>query len=316
MAQSKARTAIALALGLGAGIIAGRIGVLGAMLTRLMIAGQRLPLWRTPAELGMPAESVAFVAEDGVGLQGWFIRAAGDSVRPTIVFVHGWPWNRCGNLAGQSPIPDATVDFLEPAQALHAAGFHVLLFDLRNHGMSDASPPVTFGLREARDLQAAVSFLRTRSEVDVQRIGLIGYSMGANTVLYALPHIQPIRAAVVVQPVRIATFAPHFAAAILGPIGPLLLSLAEPLYRAFGGPPLNAIDPTGAAALSGETTLLFIQGDNDPWGSLAEVGQMVAAAPHARPLVTVPSMDRYGGYQYVGQHRTEIVAFFRELLGA
>jgi len=297
------------------GIFAGRIGVLGAKLTQLMIYGRRLPLWRSPAELGMHAESVEFFAEDGVGLRGWFLRASGDASAPTIVFVHGWPWNRCGNLAGQLPIPDATVDFLEPAQALHAAGFHVLLFDLRNHGLSDAHPPVTFGLHEARDLQAAVAFLRTRGDVDSQRIGLIGYSMGANTVLYALPQIQPIRAAVLIQPVRIATFARNFAAANLGFVGPFLLQLSEPFYRAFGGPPLNAIDPTGAAALAGETTLLFIQGDGDPWGSIAEVRQMAEAAPRARPLVAVPSSDRYGGYQYVGEHSAEIIAYFREILG-
>lgn len=317
MAHNRIHSALGLALGLGAGIFVGRIGVLGAILTRLMIYGRRLPLWRSPHELGMISESVEFVSEDGVGLRGWFIRAAGDGPKPTIVFIHGWPWNRCGNLAGQLPIPDATVDFLAPAQALHAAGFHVLLFDLRNHGLSDARPPVTFGMNESRDLQAAVAFLRTLPEqVDSERIGLIGYSMGANTVLYALPQIQPIRAAMVVQPVRGATFANNFAAANLGPAGPLLLKLSEPLYRAFGGPSLHAIDPTGAAALAGDTTLLFVQGDNDPWGSLAEVQQMAEAAPCTRPFVTIPTSDRYGGYQYVEQHRAEVVAFFQETLAS
>ena len=54
------------------------------------------------------------------------------------MFVHGWLWNRLGNVAGQVPVPDKDVDFLPAAEALHAAGYHVLLFDLSNHGAAVA----------------------------------------------------------------------------------------------------------------------------------------------------------------------------------
>jgi pimeloyl-ACP methyl ester carboxylesterase len=311
MVEDRTRSAVALAAGLASGIVVGRIGLIGAQLTRLMLYGRRQPPWQIPHDLGLPAASVEFTAEDGVGLRGWLIPAHADRPAPAIVFVHGWPWNRCGNLAGQTCIPDATVDLLGPARALVDAGYHVLLFDLRNHGQSDARPPVTFGLHEARDLRAAVAFLRARADVDRERIGLVGYSMGANTVLYALPDIQPIPAAVVVQPVRVGRFAQRFSAAVIGPAGPLLLRLAEPLYQALGGPALDSIDPTGVAALAGDTRLLFVQGDGDPWGSAEETRAMVDAAPHAS-LELVPSSDRYAGYQYVGEQGDRIAGFFKE----
>jgi hypothetical protein len=61
-----------------------------------------------------------------VTLRGWFIQRADDdgTPAPAIVFVHGWPWNRLGNLAGQSLLPDRNVDFLEPAPAIRWAATH------------------------------------------------------------------------------------------------------------------------------------------------------------------------------------------------
>jgi pimeloyl-ACP methyl ester carboxylesterase len=316
MVWSSVRRNAPLALGLGLGIAAGRIGYPAAYLTRLTIAGARQPLWRTPADLGLRAEDVTFPAGDGVTLRGWFISRAGEdgAPAPAIVFVHGWPWNRLGNHAGSSLIPDRTVEFLGPAKALSDAGFHTLLFDLRNHGASDAAYPVTFGVRESRDFAGAVAMLRRRPEVDRRRIGAIGYSMGANTLLYGIPRCQPIRAAVAVQPVHIGRFAANFMRTMLGPIGPTLAKLAGPLHQAFGAPPLDQIDPLTMAPHLGETALLYIQGDGDPWGSLADVRAMASATPNARPVVVAPSTDRFGGYLYVNEHMDEIAGFFAEHL--
>jgi uncharacterized protein len=316
MALSSVRRNGPLVLGLGLGIAAGRIGYPAAYLTRLMIAGARQPLWRTPADLGLHAEQVIFPSNDGVELRGWFIRGAGaaEAQGPAIVFVHGWPWNRLGNRAGSTIIPDRTVDFLGPAKVLYEAGFHVLLFDLRNHGQSGTALPVTFGIHEARDFVGAVAMLRKRRDVDSKRIGAIGYSMGANTVLYGVPRCQPIRAAIAVQPVRADSFARNFARTLLGPVGPALTQLAAPLHQAFGAPPLAQIDPVRVAPHLGTTALLYIQGSGDPWGALADVRAMAAATPNARPVIVAPSTDRFGGYLYVNEHMGEIVAFFKEHL--
>jgi pimeloyl-ACP methyl ester carboxylesterase len=306
----------ALALGLAAGIAAGRIGYPAATLTRMMITGARQPLWRAPADVGLLADDVVFASDDGVTLRGWFIHRSNDdgTPAPAIIFVHGWPWNRLGNLAGQTLLPDRTVDFLRPAHALAQAGFHALLFDLRNHGQSDAAWPVTFGVHEARDFVGAMAMLRKRPDVDRRRIGAIGYSMGANTLLYGIPRCQPIGAAVAVQPTSPRIFAPNLARALLGPSGPLLARLAEPLHGAFGAPAFDQVAPARAAAHLGATRLLYIQGSGDTWGSLADAQAIADATPNALPLAVAPSDDRFGGYLYLNQHIEEIVGFFEESL--
>lgn len=314
--MAQGRDALALALGLGAGIYAGRIGLLGMKLSQLMLFGQPGDPWQRPADLGLPSESVSFPTRDGLRLQGWFIPRDGDdpAPAPTVTLVHGWPWNRSGNQGGVQPIPDTRVDFLAVAQALHMAGLHTLLFDLRNHGHSDSRPPVTFGLNEAIDVAAALQYLRGRSDVVADKLALLGYSMGANAVLYALPEQRDVRAAVLVQPVRVATFAPAFTSAVLGPAGPSLLRMSELVYRALGGPELDSIDPTSAARRVEKTRLLFIQSSHDPWSSLAEVRAMAQASTATTGLIEVPSSDRFTGYQYVARHSAEIVEFIREAL--
>jgi uncharacterized protein len=317
MIWSSMRNRSLFALGLALGIVAGRIGYPAAMLTRMMITSARQPLWRKPSDVGLQAEDVVFASDDGVTLRGWFIHRVEDdgTPAPAIIFVHGWPWNRVGNLAGQSLLPDRDVDFLTPARALAQAGFHVLLFDLRNHGQSDAAWPVTFGVHEARDFVGAVAMLRKRPDVDRHRIGAIGYSMGGNTLIYGIPRCQPIRAAIAVQPTSGTVFAPNLARTQLGPAGPLLAKLAEPLHAAFGAPPLAQVAPARAAPHLGETRMLYIQGSGDKWGSLADAEAIAAATPNALPLVVAPSTERFGGYTYVNQHLDEIVGFFKESLG-
>ncbi|NOK62183.1 MAG: alpha/beta fold hydrolase [Chloroflexi bacterium AL-W] len=309
-------SSISFTVGVGLGMLSGRIGYVGSHLTQLLIMGNRQPFWITPSDLGMSAEEVEFPSRDGIMLRGWFIpRASSDgSPAPTIVFVHGWPWNRLGNRAGSTLIHDQSVDFLGPAKALHEAGFNVLLFDLRNHGTSDTALPVTMGVHEARDFADAVAMLRQRNDVAGGRIGAIGYSMGANSLIYGIPLCQPICAAIAIQPVRITTFARNFTRMLLGPIGPSLFNAAVPLHRALGGPPLTQVNPASVAYDLGETEVLYVQGSGDRWGTLEDVQAMADATPHTHPVVVVPSTERYGGYHYVNEQIDSVIAFFQQRL--
>jgi pimeloyl-ACP methyl ester carboxylesterase len=296
------------------GMVAARLGPTAAALLRLAIVGNRQSIRQSPAEHGLQSEPVEFPSNDGVALRGWFVQRSGggDTPAPAIVFVHGWGWNRLGNQAGQSVLPDRTVRFLPAARALAAAGFHVLLFDLRNHGESAAAPPVTFGVRESRDVVGAVAMLRKRPDVDKRRIGLLGFSMGANAAIYAVPRCQPIRAAVAVQPTTASVFEPRLARTMMGVAGPLLAKLTEPVHMAFGAPPRAAIAPGRAAPYLGETRVLYIQGSGDQWGTVEDVQAIAAATPNAQPLVVVPSEERFGGYLYVEENPEAIVRFFEE----
>jgi dienelactone hydrolase len=303
---------IVIALGLGA---LAKVAWRPMVLFRLTVAGRRGPLSRTPGDVGLDYSDVSFPATDGVGLAGWFIPAASSEPRsPAVVFVHGWPWNRLGNVAGQVPIPDRSVDFLVPARALHDAGYHVLLFDLRNHGESERDIPLTFGIKEGKDFAGAVRFVAGRDDVDPERIGAIGYSAGANTVLYGLPLAPPVRAAILAQPTKVAAFNKNFAKTEFGAFGPAILAMTNITFKLLGAP-MSAHDPAAVARQAGETVTRFVQGSGDPWGSMEIVEEMARAVPRGlMPVVVAPSTERYEGYRYMENNVEEVVSFFDEYL--
>ncbi len=284
------------------------------LMTKLMLRSHRAPLTRTPAEAGLAYEDVAFAASDGVALKGWFIPAEG--VAPAIVFVHGWMWNRLGNVAGQTPVPDRDVDFLPAVQALHEAGFAVLLFDLRGHGESaDARGPQTYGPVEARDFVGAVGYLHTRADVDGERIGAIGTSAGGNIVLYGVPDAQPIKAVLAIQPTKLTAFNTNFARTELGPLGPALIKPVDFLYAALRSPRPSRQDPAIPARKLNGTVVRYVQGTGDQWGEMAVVEAFAAATPHtAGPVIAFPSTERYSGYQYISERSADVVAFFDQYL--
>jgi uncharacterized protein len=127
----------------------------------------RLPVCcQTPADFGLHYEDVAFPTSDGLTLHGWYIPGRNGA---TILFAHGGGGNRLG--VGQ----------LEQAAALAERGFSVLLFDQRGHGESDGAQ-ISF---TGADVLAALKYLRTRSDVDPDRIGTNGLSLGAINIVHA-----------------------------------------------------------------------------------------------------------------------------------
>ncbi len=284
-------------------------------LTKLMVVGARLPVTRTPAEAGLAFEDVAFKSSDDVDLKGWFIpAAAGGGPAPTVLFVHGWLWNRMGNLAGRVPFTDRDVDFLPPTKALHDAGFNVLLFDLSNHGESGRRLPLTFGPFEARDFVGAVRYLRTRPDVDGDRIGVVGTSMGGNIALIGAVECLPIKAMLLVQPTKPYSFSAAFAADVMGKIGSASLPMVDVSYVAARAPRPSTIDPGEYAARLPDTQQKYVQGTGDPWGSMDIVQSFVDRAPKVLPLVKYPSTGRYEGYRYVTEQAGEVAAYFTEYL--
>jgi len=281
--------------------------------TRVMMAGIRQPIERTPAAVGLEFEDVAFPSTDGVALKGWFVpaRAGTDAdARPTVIWVHGWPWNRYGNVTGRVPWRDRTVDFLSATKALHNAGFHVLLFDLASHGESGRRFPLTYGVREARDYAGAVAYLRSRPDVDGERLGAIGMSAGGSTVLYGTPDAQPIRALLAVQPTKVKVFGDNMARSEFGRMGPALNKGLDLLYWILRAPAPKDHDPAIPAGRLGDTVVQYVQGTGDQWGQLDDVENMSRATPNSLGVIAYPSEERYGGYAYIDTHTDDVVAFF------
>jgi pimeloyl-ACP methyl ester carboxylesterase len=123
---------------------------------------RRRPGALTPADRGLPFEETVVHAPSG-DLPAWFIPARGGASGPGVVLVHGWESNR-----------DRT---LPNAQVLHAAGFHVLTFDVRGHG-DNAPETLPISVAEFRD-DATAAFEALLARPEVTRGGLLGHSLGA-----------------------------------------------------------------------------------------------------------------------------------------
>ncbi len=286
------------------GAVLGLLATVCLYLARFVLHPPRQALWATPRHFGLDYEEVRFPARDGVRLSGWFVPAAGGiGRRPAVVLAHGWPWNRLGS-SGGGPLEDLPgsrpVEFLPLVVALHEAGYHVLMFDLRNHGESAAAPPVTFGFLEANDVLGALAYLQGRQDVHADRLGLVGFSLGANAILFSLARGAGVRAAIAVQPTSPKVFSQGYSRFLLGPFGGLLAAALRAAYPVLaGGLRFSAIDPVFAAAAAGPTPVLYVQGMGDPWGSVRDVTRMVAVTRGAVEPHFPPAANRYDGYQYV-----------------
>lgn len=149
--------------------------VCGVAADRLSQAYRR-PLGTTPAAYGLPYEEVAFMsAVDAVPLKGWLIGTPG---APTVLALHG----------RNSARDDGNI--MTVAQELVRHGYSVFTFDFRTHGESGGSR-YSLGMLETRDVAGALQYLEGRG---VEKIGALGFSMGASVGLLSLRDHPEIRA--------------------------------------------------------------------------------------------------------------------------
>lgn len=273
-----------------------------ALLIRLITSPPRLPLWSSPADLGLEGEQVSFPAlEDGVRLSGWLVKSRREGkTRPTIVLVHDWGWNRLGAPGvgvGAGALRLTSVELLRLAHTLTEGGYHVLMFDLRNHGESAAAGSMTFGYREALDLLGALDFLQGRAEVG--KIGVIGFGVGANATLYALTRLkksQTVAAAVLVQPTDPYPYLMGLTRDVIGPLNQIVVPMANEIISWTDNPPPSAVNPRFAAAGAAAVPLLFTQEAADTWGAVDTVAAISQAAPGTVDLI----VSTIGGHRYAG----------------
>jgi dienelactone hydrolase len=127
-----------------------------------------------PADLGAAHENVAFETSDGLTLRGWYVPSKNRAA--VIVFP--------GRRGPQ-----------RQTRMLVRHGYGVLLFDRRGEGESDGDPNL-FGWAMDRDLKAAAAFLQRRPEVDPDRIGGLGLSVGGEMLLQAAAESKAFKAVV------------------------------------------------------------------------------------------------------------------------
>lgn len=149
-----------------------------------VLAPVAMPMGPQPDEHGLAAQAVRIPAAQGLQLFGWFIGSTRFGPQPAAVLLHGWGGN-ASNL-------------LPAAQALHRAGYAVLLVESRNHGRSDSDDHSSLP-RFAEDLDSAIDWLTAQEGVDASRLVAMGHSVGAAAALLSASRRSDLRAVVSVS---------------------------------------------------------------------------------------------------------------------
>jgi hypothetical protein len=147
------------------------VGLLLALYTIVPIATAITETHKYREHIGAPPSAdyreVAFDASDGVHLSGWYRPTRNGA---TLLVVHGGGGDRTGAVAH--------------AKLLVRHGYGVLLYDARGRGKSEGQQNA-FGWGWTKDIAGAIAFLKSRPEVDAQRIGGLGLSTGADALVQA-----------------------------------------------------------------------------------------------------------------------------------
>lgn len=119
-----------------------------------------------PDNAGMAYEHVFFNSADSTSLSGWFIPALGVAqpreAKGTVVHLHGNAQNMTAHWR-----------FAEFAAR---RGYNLFTFDYRGFGDSAPVKPEPKGVFE--DSVAALDYLRTRTDIDVNKLCVFGQSLG------------------------------------------------------------------------------------------------------------------------------------------
>lgn len=149
-----------------------KIIILSAILLGLFIGwmikvskGKRTLVSITPADFGLTAQTLSFLSPDHVRLEGWLIK--NPNTTKTIVLVHGFGMNKGAVLK--------RTHFL-------AKDYNLLYLDCR--GAGESAGRSTAGIKESKDVQAAIQYLQKHFPDLAQEIGLYGISMGSAAAAY------------------------------------------------------------------------------------------------------------------------------------
>jgi pimeloyl-ACP methyl ester carboxylesterase len=127
-----------------------------------------------PNHLGVAHEDVKFTTADGLELEGWYIPSRNGAA------VIAFP----GRNGPQ-----------KPARILARHGYGVLLFDRRGEGRSEGEPNA-WGWGGDADVKAAIAYLQRRPDVDPERIGGIGLSVGGEMMIETAAETDELAAVV------------------------------------------------------------------------------------------------------------------------
>ena len=272
---------------------------------------------KTPADYGLEYQDVEFLARDGVKLSGWLLNETADKV---IIMTHfGYRANRFGYQTKHQPRLtrpyNQEIEFVKVAGRLVATGYAVLMYDLRNHGLSGKSKLAcgTGGYDERFDVLAAVEFVANHEITKGKDIGLLSYCMGLNATFYAFAEdvdvfvANNVKALVGMQPLGNADFLKAYG--VRGSI----YRYADEHYKAHTGIPLDyRIVPAVEKVV---TPTLLCQGRQDPWTNLDFINEAYETIPIEKEMYWMEEpTHRFDGYNWFYDHPEKMLDWFEKHL--
>lgn len=234
-----------------------------------------------PENYGYTYENVSFSAGDdpSIVLKGWYIPPSEEKDGATIIYVHGFQAERSW--------------LLSQARIMTDEGYGALLIDLRNSGESGGNTTY-FSEKEWHDVEGAVKYLKTRPEVNMDKLGIMGRSMGGGVVIRAEAELGVFDFVIaqstftdvkslVNDVVPLSTGLPSF------PFAPLITFFAEQQT----GVEVNSISSIEQLKRFDHTPIMIIHGTKDEWIPYSQGQQLFEAAQEPKVFYAVEGAPHY-----------------------
>ncbi len=210
-------------------------------------------------------QEVSFRSTGGTAMAGWYVPSRN---RAAVVLVHGTSADRA------ALVPETRI--------LAHAGFGALAIDLPGQGASGGRSQ--WGTAERHAVSAAVAWLAERGEVDAERIGGLGVSLGGLSLVQAAVSEPRLKAVIldctptdVVTETRLAS----------GRWGWLSSEPAVWALRRYGDQ-VDALQPAEVIGTLAPRPVMIIGGEFDPWVPPSMTARLFAAANEPKVLWIVP----------------------------
>jgi len=222
---------------------------------------------------------------DEIKLDAWFMKNEDSSY--CVVVVHG----RC----------DTKMQLVREAEQFYNAGYNVLLFDLRNHGLSGGEY-TTYGWYEKQDTIDAVRYVKEK--YGIENFSLFGYSLGGAVVLQAFSSLPEVRAVVAVAPFAtmedvMLCYGKRLSLGIVPKY--MMINAMERAGRIADFPPYKVSPLESVRIAEHQPPILFVHSDGDERISWKQCKRMKDAYPGESELWIVNKMRHLDYWQEMGE---------------
>ncbi len=278
----------------GLGVLVGGMGyaAISVLVADVLTRSHNRPTTTLASDLGPGALPWSTRTADGLTLRGWYCPTP--ERRRLVVLVHGMGGSRD--------------EMAALGRDIREAGYDVLVFDLRGHGGSDPSR-LFMGRRERGDVRAVLAWAVARG-YSADRVGWLGYSMGASTLLMEAAQNGDIRAAVLDSPFgnlpellrAELTRHSHLPAAF----NPGILIAARLAF----GVRTDDLVPLNSARRWGTRPLLLIHGEADDVVPIRQARELAGVLGPTCRSFSLPGVRHVGAYRSDPEHYVATVDRF------